>query len=107
VGHSFGGPLSVLMAARDTGIRAAVTFGGAAGSWTQSAVLRKRLLSSVGRMSAPAFFIQAENDWGRQRFPVNARKLCSLTILSVCQTADFYFALDDNSDALATTALAA
>jgi dienelactone hydrolase len=55
VGHSFGGSLSVLMAARDPGIRAAVIFSGAAGSWTQSAVLRERLLSSVGHMSAAAF----------------------------------------------------
>ena len=40
VGHSFGGSLSVLMAARDSrGIRAVVIFGGAAGSWTQSTVL--------------------------------------------------------------------
>jgi dienelactone hydrolase len=63
VGHSFGGSLSVLMAARDPGIRAVVIFGGAAGSWTQSAVLRERLLSSVGHMSAPAFFIHAGNDY--------------------------------------------
>ena len=34
-------------------------------------------------------------------------RLCSLTILSVCQNADIYFAQDDNSDILATTALAA
>ena len=34
-------------------------------------------------------------------------RLCSLTILFVCQNADIYFAQDDNSDTLATTALAA
>lgn len=63
VGHSFGGSLSVLMAARDPEIRAAVIFGGAAASWNQSAVLRERLLAAVGRMSAPALFIHAENDY--------------------------------------------
>jgi carboxymethylenebutenolidase len=63
VGHSFGGSLSVLMAARDPEIRAAVIFGGAAGSWNQSPALRERLLGAVGRMSAPAFFIHAENDY--------------------------------------------
>jgi dienelactone hydrolase len=63
VGHSFGGSLSLLMAARDPEIRAAVTFGGAAGSWDQSPVLRQRLLAAVERISAPAFFIHAENDY--------------------------------------------
>ena len=65
VGHSFGGSLSVLMAAQDSEIRAAVIFGGAAGSWNQSAGLRERLLAAVGRMSAPALFIHAENDYSR------------------------------------------
>jgi len=63
VGHSFGGSLSLLMAARDPGIHAAVIFGGAAGSWKQSPVLRERLLDAVRRMSAPALFIHAENDY--------------------------------------------
>jgi hypothetical protein len=49
-------------AAREPTIRAAVIFGGAAGSWNQSAALRERLLSAVGSMSAPAFFTHAEND---------------------------------------------
>jgi len=63
VGHSFGGSLSLLLALRDPGIRAAVIFGGAAGSWDQSSVLRERLLAAVGRMSAPALFLHAENDY--------------------------------------------
>jgi dienelactone hydrolase len=63
VGHSFGGSLSLLMAARDPTIRAAVIFGGAAGSWKQSPMLRERLLDAVRRMSAPALFIHAENDY--------------------------------------------
>jgi dienelactone hydrolase len=63
VGHSFGGSLSLLMAARDPEIRAAVIFGGAAGSWNQSAGLRERLLAAVARMPAPALFVHAENDY--------------------------------------------
>ena len=63
VGHSFGGSLSLLMAARDPTIRAAVIFGGAAASWDQSPALRERLLAAVRQMTAPAFFIHAENDY--------------------------------------------
>jgi dienelactone hydrolase len=62
VGHSFGGSLSVLMAAGNPEIRAAVIFGGAAGSWNQSAALRARLLAAIERISAPILFIHAEND---------------------------------------------
>ena len=63
VGHSFGGSLSVLMAAQDPEIRAIVVFGGAAGSWTRSEALRERLLAAVRRMSATALFIYAKNDY--------------------------------------------
>jgi hypothetical protein len=51
------------MAARDPGIRAAIIFGGAAGSWDQSAALRQRLLEAVSHTSAAPFFIHAENDY--------------------------------------------
>ena len=63
VGYSFGGSLSVLMSARDPEIRATVIFGVAAASWDQSPELRQRLLAAVGRASAPALFIHAENDY--------------------------------------------
>lgn len=63
VGHSFGGSLSLVMAAREPDIRAAVIFAGAAASWDQSAALRERLLDSVGRVTAPALFIHAANDY--------------------------------------------
>jgi dienelactone hydrolase len=63
VGHSFGGSLSVLIAAADPEIRATVIFGGAAASWNQSAALRARLLGAMERISAPIFFIHAENDY--------------------------------------------
>jgi dienelactone hydrolase len=63
VGHSFGGALTILMAAADPGIRAAVVFGAAAASWDRSPLLGERLLAAVGRMPAAAFFIHAENDY--------------------------------------------
>jgi dienelactone hydrolase len=75
VGHSFGGSLSLLMAARDPEIRAAVIFAGAAGSWNQSPALRERLLAAVGRMSAPAFFIHAENDYSTAPGPALAAEM--------------------------------
>ena len=62
-GHSFGGSLSLLLAERDTTVRAAVVFGGAAGSWDSSAALRARLVSAVGRTRAPVFLIYAANDY--------------------------------------------
>lgn len=63
VGHSFGGSLSILLAARDPAIRAIVVFGGAARSWNESAELRQRLLAAIGQMSAAALFIHATNDY--------------------------------------------
>jgi dienelactone hydrolase len=63
VGHSFGGSLTVLLAARDTSLRAAVVFAGAALSWQQSPELRARLLEAVGETSTPIFFIHAANDY--------------------------------------------
>ncbi len=62
-GHSFGGSLTLLLAERDTALRAAVVFGGSAGSWDRSPQLRSRLLGAVGRTTAPVFFIQAANDY--------------------------------------------
>jgi dienelactone hydrolase len=63
VGHSFGGSLAVLVAEHDRDLRAIVTFGAAGYSWDRSPELRDRLTAAVGRMSAPAFFIYAENDY--------------------------------------------
>jgi carboxymethylenebutenolidase len=61
VGYSFGGQLTLLEAERH-GIRAAVVFGVAAGSWEGSPMLRDRLLAAVRRTTAPVFFIPAAND---------------------------------------------
>ena len=62
-GHSFGGSLTLLLAERDSALRAAVVFGGSAGSWDRSPALRALLLGAVGRTTVPVFFIQAANDY--------------------------------------------
>jgi dienelactone hydrolase len=63
IGHSFGGALSLLLAARDTMVRAAVVFGAAAASWDQSPKLRARLLDAVDRTRAAVLLIHAVNDY--------------------------------------------
>jgi dienelactone hydrolase len=63
VGHSFGGSLSILLAARDSTIRAAVLFGAAAGSWDSSPELQGRLLAAVREARARMYFIHAANDY--------------------------------------------
>ncbi len=62
-GHSFGGSLSLLMLGRDSTLRAAIIFAGAAASWKQSPLLRTKLLDVARRTSAPVFFIHAANDY--------------------------------------------
>jgi carboxymethylenebutenolidase len=62
-GHSFGASLAILMAERDSAIRAAIAFSSSAASWDHSAPLRDRLIAAVDRTSVPIFFIQAENDY--------------------------------------------
>ena len=63
VGHSFGGSLTVLMAEREPNLRAVVVFSGAGYSFDRSPELRARLLAAVDHISAPVFFIHAENDY--------------------------------------------
>src|ERR1700735_5053753 len=62
-GHSFGGQLALLEAELDPAIRAAVTFGAAAGSWDGSAELRLRLLAAVGKITVPVLLIHTTNDY--------------------------------------------
>ena len=61
-GHSFGGSLSLLLAAHDSAVRAVVAFSGSARSWSNSPELRARLLTAV-RHTAPVFLIHAANDY--------------------------------------------
>lgn len=62
-GHSFGGQLTLLAAARDSTVRAVVAFAPAANSWNGSSELRERLLASVRTLTAPVMLLQAENDY--------------------------------------------
>jgi carboxymethylenebutenolidase len=62
-GHSFGGALSLLMAERDSSVRAVIDFAGAAFSWSRSPELRGRLLAAANRTTVPTFFIHAANDF--------------------------------------------
>jgi dienelactone hydrolase len=62
-GHSFGGSLALLLAERDSGVRAVVTFAAVGYSWDHSAALRARLTTAVDRMAAAALFLDAENDY--------------------------------------------
>ncbi len=62
-GHSFGASLTLLIAERDSALRAAIAFSGSTASWAHSPQLRARLIAAVGRTTVPIFFIQAENDY--------------------------------------------
>ena len=62
-GHSFGGQLTVLMAAQDQNVRAAVAFAPAAASWEGSPELRELLLDAVRKIKVPVMFLQAANDY--------------------------------------------
>ena len=63
IGHSFGGALTLLMAERDSSLRAVVDFAGAANSWRYSPQLRERLRAAVRATVVPVFFIHAANDY--------------------------------------------
>ncbi|HKE58914.1 MAG TPA: dienelactone hydrolase family protein [Pyrinomonadaceae bacterium] len=63
VGVSFGGSLTVLLGEHEPSLRAIVAFATAGYSWDRSPALRSRLLTAVSRMTAPALFIHAANDY--------------------------------------------
>ena len=63
VGQSFGGSLTVLLAEREPSLRAVVVFSGAGYSFDRSPELRARLLAAINHVTAPVFFIHAENDY--------------------------------------------
>ena len=62
-GNSFGGILTVLLAQRAVGIRAAIASATAAQTWGVTPELRDRLLGAVRAAAAPIFFVQAANDY--------------------------------------------
>jgi dienelactone hydrolase len=63
-GHSFGGQLTLLAAASDTTVRAAVAFAAAACAWDRSPELRERLITAVRQTNAAVMLVQAANDYG-------------------------------------------
>jgi carboxymethylenebutenolidase len=63
VGHSFGGQLTLFAAERDPTVRAVVTFGASANSWTGSSELRECLLTAVRKIAVPVMFLHAANDY--------------------------------------------
>jgi len=79
VGHSFGGQLALLAAERDSTIRAAVTFGAAAGSWEGSSETRDRLLAAVRKITVPLMLIHAANDYSVAPAKAMAAELWNLS----------------------------
>ncbi len=63
VGHSFGGMLGLLLAERDSTLRALVDAAGAAVSWSSSSLLRDTLRAAARRTVVPVFFLHAANDY--------------------------------------------
>jgi dienelactone hydrolase len=61
-GHSFGGQLAILTAERDSTLRAAMIFSGAAAIWSRAAKVRERLTQAVGGTTVPLFLAYATND---------------------------------------------
>lgn len=63
VGHSFGGGLALLEAARDRSVRAVVTFGAGAGSWDRSVSLREQYFAALGELNAHVFLLHPADDY--------------------------------------------
>ena len=78
-GHSFGGQLTLLEASRERTVRAAVTFGAAAGSWDASPELRDRLIDTVRGLAMPVMLIQAANDYSLSPSSAMERELSRLS----------------------------
>ena len=62
-GCSFGGIETLITAARDVGIRAAVPFAPGAIMWQRTPELRDRLTRAAREAKVPVFLVQAENDF--------------------------------------------
>lgn len=62
-GCSFGGIQTVLISERKVGLRAAISFAGAAQTWRRLPDLRERMLSAVRNATIPILLIQAKNDY--------------------------------------------
>lgn len=62
-GCSIGGVLSLMLAAEEPGLQAAVNFSGGAMIWDQIPRLRERMREAARKAAVPTLFIQAENDF--------------------------------------------
>jgi dipeptidyl aminopeptidase/acylaminoacyl peptidase len=62
-GHSFGGQLTLLAAARDRTVRAAVTFAAGAQSWENWPELRDCLQTGIRKTTVPLLLIHSANDY--------------------------------------------
>ncbi|WP_342362158.1 alpha/beta hydrolase family protein [Terrarubrum flagellatum] len=63
MGSSFGGTTTLLAASKSEKFTCAVEFAGAAMNWDRTPGLRKLMIEAAHRVTAPIFFIQAENDY--------------------------------------------
>jgi dienelactone hydrolase len=63
MGSSFGGTTTLLAASKRDGFRCVVEFAGAAMNWDRTPGLRELMLGAAQKLSAPIFFIQAQNDY--------------------------------------------
>lgn len=77
-GDSFGSSLTLIVAEQEPAVRAVVVFATAGYSWERSPELRARLLTSVGRLTAPVFFIHAANDYTTKSGETLAARLSEL-----------------------------
>jgi dienelactone hydrolase len=78
-GHSFGAQLTLLLAARDNSVRAAIAFAPAANSWDRSAELRERLLATVRNLTGPLMLLQSANDYSLASTQAMAGELSTLS----------------------------
>jgi len=74
-GHSFGGQLTLLAAARDPTLRAAVAFAAAAASWSRSAEVRRSLGAAVRAARCPILLVQWSNDFSTEPSTVLGKEL--------------------------------
>jgi carboxymethylenebutenolidase len=61
-GHSYGGVMIMLAAARTAGFRAGVSFAGPSQSWPEVPLLREMLCTAMRSVRVPLFLLQAAND---------------------------------------------
>jgi len=62
-GHSLGGVETLLVAARETPLRAALSLGAGIGGWDTNPILKQRMLDAASTVTIPVLILQAENDY--------------------------------------------